>query len=99
MAGSQDTERVRQDLVSIQEGVQKIADQLLKMPGLSQLISQNEVLMKYFRKTVPQAGLEDPSSTSIHVLQANQRLKGIIEVINLLSRQLTSRVQECNQMT
>lgn len=89
-----DPEKVKKELSSLQESTTRLADHLLKLPGVSQFVASNETLATHFKK--PAAGT--PSSTSA-TYYANQKLQGCVEVITQLSRQLQSRIQECNAMS
>ena len=71
-----DPEKVRKELSSLQESASRLADHLLKLPGVSQFVSSNETLATHFKK--PAAGT--PSSTSA-TYYANQKLNGCGEVI------------------
>ena len=89
-----DPEKLKKELHSLQESSSRLTDHLLKLPGVSGFVSANETLSTHFKK--PAAGT--PSSTSA-TYYANQKLQGCMEVITQISRQLQSRIQECNQMS
>ena len=89
-----DPDKLKKELHSLQESSSRLTDHLLKLPGVSGFVSANESLSTHFKK--PAAGT--PSSTSA-TYYANQKLQGCMEVITQISRQLQSRIQECNQMS
>lgn len=77
------------------ESIAKLAEGLLKLPGVGQFVGSSEQLATHFKKhQIPQN-----NSTSSATYYATQKLKGTSEVIVHICKQLQARVQECNQMT
>ena len=90
-------EKSRKELTGLHESVARLAETLLKMPGVGQFVGSNDQLATHFKKhPIP----DGPNmSTSSATYYANQKLRGTSEVIVHICKQLQARVQECNQMT
>ena len=78
-------DKSRKELASMHEGVARLAESLLKLPGVGQFVSSNDQLATHFKKhPLPQG----TSSTSSATYYANQKLKGSAEVIMHVCKQL-----------
>jgi len=70
------------------ESIAKLAEGLLKLPGVGQFVGSSEQLATHFKKhQIPQN-----NSTSSATYYATQKLKGTSEVIVHICKQLQARV-------
>ena len=82
-------EKSRKEISNLHDNIAKLAEGLLKLPGVGQFVSSNDQLATHFKKhPLPQG----TSSTSSSTYYATQKLKGTSEVIVHICKQLQSRV-------